>query len=480
MSKRRILTIGLDLATDDTEYVEFSSKISLLDWDIVLFKPEIDEFVHGYTRSYQGRPRLDDVKSFQLKESCEHWRREIKQAAEAGKTVFVFLPLPLDVYVDTGGRQYSGTGRNQKTTVLVEPYSNYKALPMDIPKTVASGNSMKLEPKGGDVIAAYWAQFESLSTYQIIMSDSEVPACLTTKAGDKPVGAIYRMGAAHGTLLLLPDMDFYDQTYMLDDDECSWSKEGEQFASRMMACVVGIDKILRSRSEKTPEPKWASDLEFVLKAELELRAKLLHAEHLLEEAQKNKEVIVDSLAKAGSLRALLFEKGKALELAIIDALRLLEFAVSNFQDAESEFDVVFECDQGRLVGEAEGKDTKAVNIEKLRQLAMNIHEDLAREEVSIPAKPVLFGNGYRLLALHERADPFTTKCHSAAASSSTALVFTPDLFPVAKYLHSTPDPAYARLCREAILSSTGRVIFPIVPSLDDASEVTNFVEEPAS
>jgi len=280
-------------------------------------------------------------------------------------------------------------------------------------------------------------------------------------------------------LLLLPDLDFYDQTYMLEDDECSWSKEGEQFASRMMACVVGIDKVLRSRSEKTPEPKWASELEFVLTAELELRVKLLHAESLLEEAQKNKEVIVNSLAKAGSLRALLFEKGKALEFAIIDALRLLGFTVSNFQNAESEFDVVFECDQGRLVGEAEGKDTKAVNIEKLRQLAMNIHEDLARDEVSMLAKPVLFGNGYRLLALHERADPFTTKCHSAAASSSTALVFTPDLFAVAKYIHSATDPAYARLCREAILSSAGRVIFPIVPALDDASEVTSFVQEPA-
>lgn len=480
MSKRRILTIGLDLATDDTEYVEFSSKISLLDWDIVLFKPEIDDFVRGFERSYQGRPRLDEVKSFQLKESCEHWRREIKQAVEAGKTVFVFLPVPLDVYVDTGSRQYSGTGRNQKTTVLVELYSNYEALPMDIPKVVASGSSMKMTPKGGDIISAYWAQFESLSTYQVTMSGPEVPACLTTKAGDKPVGAIYRMGASHGALLLLPDLDFYDESYMLDDDECSWSKEGEQFASRMMACVVGIDKALRSSSEKTPEPKWTSDAEFVLKAELELRLQLLHAEHVLEEAQKNKEAIVDSLAKAGSLRDLLFEKGKALEYAIIDALRLLGFTVSNFQNAESEFDVVFECDQGRLVGEAEGKDSKAVNIEKLRQLAMNIHEDLAREEVSDPAKPVLFGNGYRLLALHERSDPFTTKCHSAAASSSTALVFTPDLFPVAKYIHSTNDPVYARLCREAILSSTGRVIFPIVPNLDDPNEVTNFIEEPAS
>lgn len=474
MGKKNVLTIGLDLASEQAEYAEFSSKVSLLDWDIVLFKPDIEEYIRGHSQLYQGKPRLGDVKSFDLKESCEHWRREIKQAVEAGKTVFVFLPEPTEVYVDTGGRQYSGTGKNQRTTVVVEPYSNYHSLPVDIQKVVATGNSMKLVPKGGEVISGYWAEFESLSTYQVVMSGSAVPACLTTKSGDKPVGAIYRMGAAQGTLLLLPDVDFYDESYMLDDDECSWSVEGQQFAGRLMACVVGIDKALRSASEKTPEPQWASDDAYVLQAELELRGQLLQAERVLEEAQKDKESIVEKLGNAGSLRSLLFEKGKPLEFAIIDALGLMGFTVSQFQNAESEFDVVFGCDQGRMVGEAEGKDTKAVNIEKLRQLAMNIHEDFAREEVENPAKPVLFGNGYRLSPLGERADPFTTKCHSAAASSSTALVFTPDLFPIAKYLHSNNDIDFSRLCREAILLSTGRVVFPAIPQPEEGTGGENF------
>jgi hypothetical protein len=30
--------------------------------------------------------------SFKVKEACEHWRREIKQAFETGKTVVVFMP----------------------------------------------------------------------------------------------------------------------------------------------------------------------------------------------------------------------------------------------------------------------------------------------------------------------------------------------------------------------------------------------------
>jgi hypothetical protein len=116
MSKN-ILTVGFELASDGAQYEEFRSKVSLLDWDIVLFRPLISEF-YSYD-TYQGKPSLDDTSSFQLKECCEHWRREIKQAIDAGKTVLVFLPPVQEVYIDTGQRQYSGTGRNQKTTRIV-------------------------------------------------------------------------------------------------------------------------------------------------------------------------------------------------------------------------------------------------------------------------------------------------------------------------------------------------------------------------
>jgi len=157
---------------------------------------------------------------------------------------------------------------------------------------------------------------------------------------------------------------------------------------------------------------------------------------------------------------------------IIEALSLLGFGAAAFKESGSEFDVVFESEEGRLIGEAEGKDNKAVNVDKLRQLSMNIHEDLLREAVTQPAKPVLFGNGFRLQRLSERSDPFTEKCQGAAATSSTALVFTPDLFWPVRYLVSNSDPEYARACRHALLSSTGRVAFPSPPATEQAQRET--------
>ena len=36
MSKKKILTIGLSLCDSESEFSEFDSNISLLDWDIIL------------------------------------------------------------------------------------------------------------------------------------------------------------------------------------------------------------------------------------------------------------------------------------------------------------------------------------------------------------------------------------------------------------------------------------------------------------
>lgn len=470
MTTRKILTVGLELASSDTQYASFQSKMSLLDWDIILFKPDISEF-SSYGDFYQGKPSLSDSTSFLLKECCEHWRREIKQAMETGKTVVVFLAALREVYIATGKRSYSGTGRNQKTTRHVALYNNYEAIPASLSPVSTTGNSMKLSARGAESIAAFWAEFEAVSHYQVLLTEEKVPVCIVTRTGDKPVGAQYRSKSSSGTLLLLPDIDFYPDNFTKKKGEQQiWTPAANQFASRMVGAVVSLDKALRSSAEVTPEPAWAASTHYSLGTENTLRLQLLEAEQQLEVAQKRKELIAEKLSSAGALRGLLFEKGKPLENVIIDALRILGFRATQFKDSTSEFDVVFESEEGRLIGEAEGKDSKAINIEKLRQLSMNIHEDLQRDEVSKPAKPVLFGNAYRLQALDQRDDPFTEKCHSASITSTTALVFTPDLFFPVQYLTAQADEDYARTCRVALLSATGRVTFPSPPAIKNPQE----------
>jgi hypothetical protein len=465
MATHRIVTIGLELASSEVQYAAFESRVSLLDWDIILFRPDTSEF---FTEDYfKGKRSLSDTTSFRLKDSCEHWRREIRQAFDAGKTVVVFL-APLDeMFVDTGQRTYSGTGRNQRTTRQVEPFTNYNVIPASLLPISATGTSMKLAVKHAQLLGPYWAEFESVSSYAVVLTDPKVPAAVLTRAGDKPVGAVFR-NPSGGALLLLPHIDFQRPEFVkVTGGQTAPTAIAKQFGARMIAAVVGMSKALREAGDTTPAPGWASEEKFSLPAETRLRSKLLEAEREVERAQKNKECVADELAAAGAVRALLYEKGKALEHAIINALRLLGFKAESFKDSESEFDVVFESAEGRLIGEAEGKDNKPINVDKLRQLSMNVHEDLQREAVATPAKPVLFGNAYRLQAPAARPEQFTAKCLTAAATSSTALVCTSDLFQVVQYLARVDDGAYATNCRLAILNTVGQVRFPVTPTEPD-------------
>lgn len=474
---KKIVSVGMLLAAENVDHVEFVSKASLLDWDIILFRPDITNLIsYGYgDSSFQGKLCLSDHRSFILKEACAHWRREIVDAVKIGKTVIVHLCKPDEIFVQTGKKQYSGTGRNQKTTDIVEEYSNYRALPIKEKWNVSQGREVVVRPDYREIIGPYWDRFGSSSTYKVTFLDAEKIACITTKHGNKAVGLHI---ATAGNLLLLPDMDFdakefFDSEGDQDDDEYEpFTEAARQFASFYVAEIVALDRALRRGAEQTAEPAWAAAPNYLLTSERRLQEELLLAEEAVERAQKQKDDLAAQLVEAGQLRGLLFESGKQLEAVILKALRVLGFEAENFQDDENEFDSIFSSDEGRLLGEAEGKDNKAINITKLRQLTMNIDEDFGRDEVEVRAKGVLFGNAYRLTDPAERDAPFTDKCITSAKAQSIALVHTPDLFEAVRHVLESADADFAKQCRMALVDSVGVVSFPTVPQVLEEQAVT--------
>jgi len=178
--------------------------------------------------------------------------------------------------------------------------------------------------------------------------------------------------------------------------------------------------------------------------------------------------LIGSLQKVKELKSLLFDKGKPLERSILIALRILGFRAEGLQEADSEFDaVILDTESTRFIGEAEGKDDRAINVDKLDQLDRNLREDFARQDDATAqfAIGILFGNAFRLTAPEERQDFFTTKCRLAAKRSQIRLVRTTDLFAVAQYLDGSKNEQFAARCRLAIKDSPGEVVvFPKVPS----------------
>ncbi len=322
---------------------------------------------------------------------------------------------------------------------------------------------MKLIKENAGVLEPYWAEFGGSSEYKTQINPKSLTAAITTKAGDKAVGAVGSAKASTGSLVLLPYLDLDRDDFYDEDDENGWSEEAKRFGKRLTKAIRALDKAIRGAGVASPPPEWSYGSLYEFDRERDLRTALLDAERKFEEAGKERDAIRQQVSAAGEDRRLLYEQGVPLENAVIHGLIALGFRTERYKDNQSEFDVVFTCDEGRLLGEAEGKDNKAINVEKLRQLSMNIMEDVQREEVTSPAKPVLFGNGYRLTEPDKRPPQFTDKCISAASVNSTVLVPTSELFAVVRYLANNPSSDFGRRCREAILTGVGMVKFPEVP-----------------
>lgn len=127
---KKILSVAYETPCEEIEYVPFNSDISLLDADLIIFKPDISEFLWSpESTTYMGKPCLSDSRSFGLRERADHWRREILDTFTAGKTVIVFLEKLDEVYIATGEKQYSGTGRNRATTRIVTTFNSYACIP---------------------------------------------------------------------------------------------------------------------------------------------------------------------------------------------------------------------------------------------------------------------------------------------------------------------------------------------------------------
>jgi hypothetical protein len=453
-----VISVGFQVPGGNIENTDFSETISLMDWDIAILTTNLRGSFYFGSATYNGKTCLSDDSSFKYGEGINYWKNEIKDAYRNGKSIIILLDGYDEIYVATGQKAYSGTGRNRQTTRMVSEANNYKILPFEYSVRNSTGSQMKLNTKY-PYLREYWLSFAKNSTYKVIIESKAFTPMVLTKSGEKMVGGLLINKETNGFILLLPFIDFENEDYTeVRNEKTYWSKKGKAFGQLFVSSIIGINTQIKALSNKTPQPGWILDPRYLLEKEKNLREIMIEKEEKVRTVQSEIQNLKDELNEEISIKDLLFEQGKPLEDAIFKALKTIGFSTSQYKENDSEFDVVFECSEGRLLGEAEGKDNKAINIDKLRQLEMNINEDLAREEVTSPAKAVLFGNAYRLLPIVERKEIFTEKCLIASERSKVALINTVDLFFICKKRESLSEDDKQNI-RMKILSTTGIVDF---------------------
>ena len=384
---KNIISAGFQFPGNLATFVALNSKQSLLDGDLIIFRPDIQLFREvSYTApTFQGRPSFTDDASFRVKDAASHWKQQITLALMAGKTVVLFLPELTRVFVDSGTRSYEGSGRNRIITRNVDGFDNYQMLPSFCDEiTPAEGTQMKLN-SAITYLKPYWDEFGTASAYKVLLRGLKCKPLITTASGDFPVACAFTVRGGTGTCIALPPLVQYDRSA-----NRQWSKADQSFGHRLLKALMALDAAIRAGAVRTPPPQWASGEAYGLAREREIRKELLGIDGDIEHSLQRKGQLAQELAEEGKLRDLLYETGRALETAILIALRVLGFSAEPLKEGQSEFDAVFVSPEGRFIGEAEGKDTKAINIDKLRQLEMNILEDFERVGITEHAHGVLF------------------------------------------------------------------------------------------
>ncbi|HVR95395.1 MAG TPA: hypothetical protein VMW27_02200 [Thermoanaerobaculia bacterium] len=447
--KKTIFSVGKPIPSRDCEVIPFDSDRSLADADIILYWPTLDSASYQF---YSGRTYLSDSSSLTVPRYAKHWLDELRSAFQSGRLVIVFLDSPKEAYL----------WEQRHLPEFSAPVSSYDAVPGLEKVRQKTGKKVRLTREAG-LIIHYWKEFAGESTYRVEVFGEFSRVLLETRGGEAVVGAI-NVHESGGAMLYLPPLDL---KYSVPTTRSTWDADALRFGGRLIGSIVGIFDSLRSVSGSTPPPTWVDYPTYMLSAEQRIGAEIASSREKIKSLESKLEELESDLVKSGSLKRLLYEQGKPLEASIHEALELFGFTVRHFHENTSEFDVLFESGEGRFLGEVEGKDNRSINIDKISQLERNLHEDFEREEVSVFAKGVLFGNAYRLVPIAERQESFTAKCVEAAKRAKIALVRTPDLFKPARSLTENNDSEYARSCREAILGTEGAVVdFPRVPGKD--------------
>jgi hypothetical protein len=461
--ERQIFTIGYTIPTFDENRVEFHTNNSLMDADILLISPDsiypIGDWVN-FTTSDGGCYNVSASQAY--KQKVSRLRKELEDFLGSGKNVFILLTRKEEYQLASS----VSSQRKGQNTFHTETQSNYAFLPLNI-GTLTSASGKHIEFSGNSLFSDFYNKFKNHLEYQIYFENvNEAQVIFTGKDKTKILGAVYKIKS--GNLILLPYINYDESKFTevkVKDKKEYWTQEGTQFGKSLLKTLVDIDKALRKGGNKTPPPDWTNDEDFQLAKEHALKNDVLVKSKEIEKLISERDELVIKIDEEARLRDLLFEKGIPLEDAIGIALEILGYEAENFNDGNLELDHVITSPEGdRFIGEAEGKDTSAINIDKFRQLAVNIQEDLQREEVESPAIGILFGNGFRLTKPHEREEQFTTKCINTAASSNCTLIKTADLFRVAKYVKESNDAKFAKVCRDKIKKSVGKIVsFPDLP-----------------
>ncbi len=368
------------------DLISFYSYDSLLDYEIVIIDMGNIAFEYSSNEDYLGKRLLTENSSFEFLADFKRIKSEISSLLSLGKTVYVLLPVEPLLYVYTGKKQYSGTGRNRQATDFVNKFDLLTLLPLKLDVTTGFGSKVSYSKE-----TPYKKLFEikSMDYFYTTYFDSEntgTPLAYI-KNTEKVISKAFPIDDGH--LIIFPSI--------LDEADYNTEKEFRTVVNSFLHTIDDLNEEIKSSIEDYSLPKWAD--KYNVLDEKEKKESINDLEKKIEELRTKQKETEETLLEIQKYKLAFTATGKELETIIYKILKELGF--KSLPVEHNRADGIFEYNGIKIVTEIKGVSGSAAE-KHAAQLEKWVAEFIEKEE-AIP-KALLIVNGFRNKDLTSRTE----------------------------------------------------------------------------
>ena len=445
----KIVTIGIKIA--DLPTIKFNSLESLSPYDTIVFRPKCD------TSEY-----LSSIEIY-----SKHWREELIQAYYKRKNIILLLPAQAC---------YSTKDANR--------FDLLNNLPFPIDIRITQGTDIIPDSQEiPSIFKEFCNTFKEVLRYKYVINSPSGRAILRNK--DKDILCQHIHGFVYGHIIIL--QDFFSDDMLnepvrdITESSSNFKLRQEAFVKKYKDIAINLKKFIIKLTQELSEtnvyfeqiPNWIDGVD-IYDTEEEKACKLKINHNLVEITRLNEEnkVLEAQKEQASILKLLLYATGNQLEVSVNAALNILGAKSEEYSNQKEslQIDNLIHYNNSIFVGEDKGLDGFS-NNDDVGQLISNANQYYDMEcssEEDVPQK-ILFINSERKKELTERKKEncCSDKVKKLLKANSILVVWTPDLFFVAKYVKDTNDKEFAQKCMDCLFQNKyGIVSFPDIPKSD--------------
>jgi hypothetical protein len=452
----RLLSLDYEPVYDDAALASFTGDDSVFDYDAVIWDPG-RTFV-DYTRfsdsRHQGLLSLSEGLSVRVQADTLRRRLEFDEFINSGRSMVSIVRPPLQCYVDSGQRTYSGTGRNRITTNLVRTFDLLSALPVkDVRFERASGTRIQLD--GDGPITRLLQKYKKFLKYQAVMTNAPGTILARVSGTQRVISSMLR-STNGGYLILLPDLQFEMEE---SEEEEDFLPEAEQFQNDLLSAIEDLHG-----SKVVSRPAWAE--RYSTDEQQELHTKIARQQSVIEVARAELAGLQRAQEAADIKDQLFLGSGRALDLEVKKVLEILGGTVTEPEPGRDDWRVAFP--EGDAVVEVKGVSKSAAE-KHAAQLEKWVAGAL--EATGKSPKGILVVNTWRELPLEDRThEDFPSQMIPYCRGRNHCLITGLQLFIVRAEVEATPSRA--EYWRRTLLGTSGKV-----SGCDDWRSTIKTVEE---